>query len=56
MNENFLSLEELLLLFPIIKKNESYLSSQERQVLVKIEKILYEKLSIAEIEKKLGVV
>ena len=54
MTERYLSLEELVLLFPIIKKNESYLSCQERQVLVKIEKILYEKLSIAEIESRLG--
>ena len=54
MTELFLSLEELLLLFPVIKKNESHLSNQERRVLVKIEKILYEKMSIAEIENRLG--
>ena len=54
MTGAFLSLEELLILLSLFKKNEALLSRQERQILVKIEKILYEHLSIEEIEKRLG--
>lgn len=50
----FLSLEELLVLFSLLKKNEAALSVKERQLLVKIEKNLYEHLSIADIESRLG--
>ena len=50
----FLSLEELLTLFPLLKKYESILNIKQRQILVKIEKNLYENLSIAEIESYLG--
>ncbi|MCL1814945.1 MAG: hypothetical protein FWG27_03875 [Treponema sp.] len=50
----FFTLEELLVLFPLLKKNEPLLSDKERQMLVKIEKIIYEHLSIAEIESRLG--
>jgi len=50
----FLSLEELLILFPLLKKNEAGLSGKERQLLVKIEKKIYEHLSIADIESRLG--
>jgi hypothetical protein len=50
----FFSFEELLILFPLLKKNEALLSNQERTILVKIEKTLYEHLSIAEMENRLG--
>ena len=50
----FINMEELLVLFPLLKKNEDRLSGKERQILVKIEKELYEHLSIAEIEARLG--
>ena len=46
-------MEELLILLPLLKKNEAYLSNKERQILVKIEKKLYEYLSIEEIESHL---
>ena len=49
----FLTLEDLLVLFPPLKKNEAFLSRTERQLLVKIEKTLYERLSISEIESHL---
>ena len=49
-----LTLEELLVLFPLLKRNEGLLSIKERQLLVKIEKKLYEHLSIEEIEGRLG--
>ena len=50
----FLSLEELLILFPLLKKNEVSLNNKERHILVKIEKKLYEHLSIADIENRFG--
>ena len=50
----FLALDELLVLFLLLKKNEALLSSKERQLLVKMEKTLYEHLSISEIESHLG--
>ena len=50
----FLSLEELMVLFPVLKKNEALLNNKERRLLVKIEKNLYEHLSISEIERYLG--
>jgi len=49
-----LTLEELLVLFPLLKKNEALLNIKERQILVKLEKKLYEQLSIEEIEDRLG--
>ena len=49
-----LTMEELLTLFPLLKKNEDLLSIKERQLLVKIEKELYEHLSIEEIEGHLS--
>lgn len=45
-----LSGEEIMVLFPLLKKNETTLSARERNILVRIEKILYEHLSIEEIE------
>jgi hypothetical protein len=50
----FINLEELLVLVPLLKKNEDRLSGKERQILVKMEKELYEHLSIADIEKRMG--
>ena len=49
-----LTMEELLILFPLLKKNEDLLTIKERQLLVKIEKELYKHLSIEEIEGRLG--
>ena len=43
-----------MILFPLLKKNETNLNLKERQLLVKIEKKLYEHLSIEEIENRLG--
>jgi hypothetical protein len=48
-----LTLDELLTLFPLLKKNEEHLSGKERIILAKIEKTLYEHLSIEEIESHL---
>ena len=48
------TMDELLILFPLLKKNEESLSAKERQILVKIEKALYEHLSIEEIEGHLS--
>ena len=50
----YLTLEELSILFPLLKKSEALLNNKERQILVKIEKKLYEHLSIADIENRLG--
>ena len=49
-----LSLEECAILLPLLKKNEARLNTKERELLSKIEKNLYEHLSIADIEKYLG--
>ena len=49
-----LTLEELMVLLPLLKKNEANLSGKERQLLVKIEREVYEHLSIEEIETRLG--
>jgi hypothetical protein len=49
-----LTLDELLVLFPLLKKNEENLNSKERIILAKMEKTLYEHLSIEEIENRLG--
>jgi len=46
--------EELLVLFSLLKKSEARLNAKERQILVKIERTLYEHLSIADIESRLG--
>jgi hypothetical protein len=52
--KTFLTLEELSVLFPRLKKNEAFLDIKERQILNKIEKILYENFSIADMENHLG--
>ena len=49
-----LTQEELMVLFPLLKKHEEHLNNKERQILVKIEKNMYEHLSIEEIEGRLG--
>ncbi|GHU83747.1 hypothetical protein FACS189468_9130 [Spirochaetia bacterium] len=48
--ETFLNLRELLAIFSRLKSLESSLTGAEREVLLKIEKILYGRLSIQEIE------
>jgi hypothetical protein len=50
----FLTQEELLTLFSLLKRNEALLKNTERQLLVKIERELYEHLSIADLESRLG--
>jgi hypothetical protein len=50
----FLSLNELLVVFPRLKRLEAVLEKDERTVLIKMEKVLYEHLSISEMEKCLG--
>jgi hypothetical protein len=49
----FLTLEELSALFPWLQKNEDRMDIRERQVLNRIERTLYEHLSIDEIENQL---
>ena len=49
-----LTIEELLVLFPLLKKNEEHLTGKERSILVKMEKTIYEHLSVEEIEGRLG--
>jgi hypothetical protein len=49
----FLSLDDLKTVFPFLKKEEKFFSPEERDVFLKIEKKLYEHLSIEEIEKLL---
>ena len=46
----FLTLNDCTVLFPRLKGNESKLSSEERRVLHRIEKVLYVNLSIREME------
>ena len=46
----FLSLEDCKCLFRRLKKEESNLQDKERSILQRLEKILYSKLSIREIE------
>jgi len=47
----FLTLEELSAIVPWLQKNEEHLGVRERQILNRMERILYEYLSIEEIEK-----
>jgi hypothetical protein len=49
----FLSLRELMILFPRLKNMEHTLKQEERQVLMKFEKTLYEHLSVKEVEELL---
>ena len=50
----FLTLEELSTLFPLLKKNEPLFTGKERRLFTKIEKKLYDHLSIAELENSFG--
>jgi hypothetical protein len=47
----FISLEELAAIFPRIKQGEPAMNGAERQALAKLEKALYEHLSVEEAEK-----
>jgi hypothetical protein len=46
----FFAPDELLALFPRLKHDEAVMGKKERAVLVKIEKILYGRFSISELE------
>ena len=47
----FLTLNDCTVLFPRLKKNEPFLSNEERRLLYRIEKVLYGNLSIREMEE-----
>jgi hypothetical protein len=49
----FFSTEELSVIFPFIKKNEAHLDLSGRQILTRIERIMYNHLSIEDIENRL---
>ena len=49
----FLSLQDCSLLFPLLKKEEAVVSRELRTIMLKIEKVLYENLSIREMEELL---
>ena len=49
----FLALNDCAALYPRLKGNEPFLSEEERTVLLKIEKALYESFSISEMEELL---
>jgi len=49
----FLTLEELSALLPWLKNNEERMGVRERQILNRMERTLYEHLSIEEIENQL---
>jgi hypothetical protein len=51
----FISLGELTAIFPRIKRGERDMNREELRVLTKLEKALYEYLSVEEAEKLLGV-
>jgi hypothetical protein len=57
--ENFLydgiilSLDECKTLFPLLKGPENTLRTREREILLKIEKVLYSHLSIRDVENLL---
>jgi hypothetical protein len=46
----FFTIEEMLSVFPRLKKNEALLDFSERPVLLKIERFLYQNLSVEELE------
>ena len=48
-----LSLTDCMALYPRLKTEESFLSLDERKVLLAIEKILYKSFSVSEIEELL---
>jgi len=47
----FLSLIECTHLFPGLKEKEASLNKDERRILLKIEKVLYDNLSIQEVDE-----
>ena len=49
----FLTLNDCTVLYPGLKENEPSLSDKERNILFKIEKVLYGSLSVREIEELL---
>ena len=49
----FLSLNDCMVLFPRLKRNESSLSKEERALMLKMEKLLYGNLLIHEMEELL---
>ena len=49
----FLSFNDCTALYPRLKENEPFLSREERQVLFKIEQVLYKSFSIDEMEELL---
>ncbi|MDR0759227.1 MAG: hypothetical protein LBF74_03855 [Treponema sp.] len=51
----FIGFGELLAIFPRIKRGEYTMNPAERQVLTKLEKVLYEYLTVEEVEN-LGIV
>jgi hypothetical protein len=50
----FLTLQDLKAVFPCLKRDEGALSPAEQTVLQRVEKKLYEYLSIEEMEELLG--
>ncbi|MDR2483397.1 MAG: hypothetical protein LBD08_07185 [Treponema sp.] len=50
VKERFLTLDDLHALFPRLKRMEVMLAPWERQVLLKIERVLYEYHSVEELE------
>jgi hypothetical protein len=51
----FIGLWELMTIFPRIKQEEAVMNSEERQVLMKMEKTLYEYLSVEKVEELLHI-
>jgi hypothetical protein len=49
----FLFLNDCMVLFPKLKRNDFSLSKEERELMLRMEKLLYENLSIHEIEELL---
>jgi hypothetical protein len=47
----FFTTDELLAVFPRLKRQEASLKAKERMVLLKMEKILYEHVSVQELEE-----
>jgi hypothetical protein len=51
----FISLRELMVIFPMLKMGEHTMNPVERQILMKLEKTLYEYLSVEEAEELMHV-
>jgi hypothetical protein len=51
----FIGLDDLVAIFPRIKQGEPAMNSAERQTLAKLEKALYEYLSVEEAEELLRI-